>query len=55
MAGYVRFDFAARLCDPKPIGAKGAALMYRNAASTEARFTPLACAKRFDTGANPLN
>jgi hypothetical protein len=52
MAGKATFNFAARPCDPKPIGAKGAALMYRNAASTEARLKPLACAKRFDIGAN---
>jgi hypothetical protein len=39
MAGYVWFDFAARPCDPKPIGAKGAALRCRNAASTEVRLT----------------
>jgi hypothetical protein len=38
MAGYVTFELAARPCDPKPIGAKGAALMHRNAASTEARL-----------------
>jgi hypothetical protein len=39
MAGYVWFDFAAHPCGPKPIGAKGAALMHRNAALTEARFS----------------
>jgi hypothetical protein len=39
MAGYVGFDFAARPCDPKSLGAKGPARMYRNAASTQARFS----------------